>query len=391
MYSIPVGSTLLLLILIQSSNGFQLDNLEDSFVDNNNNWNVAESRLAVDDFIKNEVVIEPRFYILEEKEYSKSLLSSHPKLGQVSGIASQPSGNVAIFQRADRHWTKKTFDVNTNNLLAGQSQENLIKDDTIILLDAQNGSFLTSLGSNLFWMPHGIASDSQGNVWVSDVARHQVMRLPTSQLLEGGNDSTRIWPDIVLGDAFVSGQDSLHFCKPAEIEVSSDDRLVFVADGYCNGRVMVFSGSGKFVTSFGEDQGLEVVHSLALIEERNLICLADRENSRILCHKAGLDGDLNSIGDLVLRVEYPLGKVYAISELSANHVLVSSLNESANSYDLAVLNLFSGKLRRVKSPEELAEPHSMSSSRDRRYVYLADLSDAARKKVFKFNVIQSIE
>lgn len=330
-------------------------------------------------------------YILEEKDYPKSLYERYKGIGQVSGITTLPSGDVVVFHRGQsgHEWTQNTFNTNyTLNLTHGSvPSDNLIKSDTIAILKGDDGSPMESLGSNLFYMPHSIASDNEGNLWVSDVARHQVMRLPAGMVQH--TNTSRIWPDIILGEAFVPGRDLAHFCQPSEIVVSSDGRLIFVADGYCNQRVMVFlGGSGKFLTSFGQDLNMNVVHSMTLIEERNLICVADRENARILCFKAGLDGNLIEIGQLVLSVNYPLGRVFAIEALSSNHLLVSSNQIGTNKYDVALLNPFSRDLKQVWTSTDLLEPHSLAKTRDGLYVYAADLSKGAYKKVFKFHVIK---
>lgn len=53
-----------------------------------------------------------------------------------------------------------------------------------------------------------------------------------------------------LGEKFVPGDDQKHFCKPAGIAVTGDGNI-FVADGYCNNRVIKFDRSGHFVTQWG--------------------------------------------------------------------------------------------------------------------------------------------
>lgn len=353
-------------------------------------------------------------YLLEDKDYPKSLFERYLGVGQVSGITTLPSDDVAIFHRADREWTDKSFNANNTVANFSSAQDNLIKNDTIMIIDRDDGSAVTTFGANLFYIPHSITSDNRGNLWVTDVGRHQVMRLPTSMMqLEqhkralGLNSKaakkvaslpakhrwlpgnmTRIWPDIILGEAFVPGSDFGHFCKPSEVAVSADGRLVYVADGYCNKRVMVFTGTGKFVTSFGEAQAMEVVHSLTLIEERNLICVADREHSRIHCFKAGLDGDLASLGELVLSVNYPIGRVFAIEAISAHHLLVASNQAGTNRFDLATLNPFEGELKQTWSSSDLLAPHALARTKDGQFVYVADLSKGAYKKVFKFEIIQ---
>ena len=52
-------------------------------------------------------------------------------------------------------------------------------------------------------------------------------------------------PDLVLGVAFESGKDEKHFCKPTDVAVSERTGDIFVADGYCNSRILKFSSDGK--------------------------------------------------------------------------------------------------------------------------------------------------
>ena len=62
--------------------------------------------------------------------------------------------------------------------------------------------------------------DKSGNIWVTDVALHQVFRFPA------GSDQ----PDIILGERFVPGNDQAHFCKPTDVAVMSTGEF-FVSDG----------------------------------------------------------------------------------------------------------------------------------------------------------------
>lgn len=330
-------------------------------------------------------------FVLEEKDYPKSLFESYQGVGQVSGITTLPWNDVAIFHRANRQWTSDTFD-SSDRVRSSNPKDELIDSDTIMILSAQGGSATMSFGSDLFYMPHGIGSDSKGNLWITDVGRHQVMRLPTRELFQ--QDMTRgynhsIKPDIILGEEFVPGNDTTHFCKPADVKVSSSDDLIYVADGYCNSRIAVFNKIGQYVGSIGEGRlGPGVVHSLALVERRNMICVAERENSRILCFKAGLDGNLNSMGSLITEHYYPFGQVFAIESLGLNDLIVSSSQLDTNRYDLATLNLISRQVTPVWISSDLLEPHSLTKTRDGNYVYAADISRDAYKKVFQFKVIK---
>ena len=50
---------------------------------------------------------------------------------------------------------------------------------------------------------------------------------------------------MVLGVAFESGTDEKHFCKPTDVAVSERTGDFFVADGYCNKRILKFSSDGQ--------------------------------------------------------------------------------------------------------------------------------------------------
>lgn len=52
-----------------------------------------------------------------------------------------------------------------------------IIEDTILVLEPQTGSVLHSWGAYAFYMPHGLTVDHHDNVWVTDVAKHQVFKV----------------------------------------------------------------------------------------------------------------------------------------------------------------------------------------------------------------------
>ena len=164
-------------------------------------------------------------------------------------------------------------------------------------------------------MPHGLSYDPFGNVWLTDVALHQVFRYDKDQLNR---------PAMVLGEQFVPGKDVGHFCKPTDVQVSAKTKLVFVSDGYCNGRIMVFSYDGRFVKQFGEKQDILVAHSLSLIEEADLVCVADREHGRALCYDAGVR-DATKLGEFrkelrPLQAPTDRSSLYAIQNLGKNKI-----------------------------------------------------------------------
>lgn len=55
-------------------------------------------------------------------------------------------------------------------------------------------------------------------------------------------------PDLVLGEAFVPGTDEKHFCAPTSVAVADTANFFFVADGYCNNRILKYNKKGNLVS-----------------------------------------------------------------------------------------------------------------------------------------------
>lgn len=58
-------------------------------------------------------------------------------------------------------------------------------------------------------------------------------------------------PALTLGVALESGSDERHFCKPTDVAVVSATGDFFVADGYCNARVLKFDRTGRLLKQWG--------------------------------------------------------------------------------------------------------------------------------------------
>lgn len=89
-------------------------------------------------------------------------------------------------------------------------------------------------------MPHGLTIDYYNNIWLTDVALHQVFKY----------DSTGTDILLVLGVKFEPGGDKSHFCKPTSVAVLPNGDF-FVADGYCNSRIVKYSKSGSILMEIG--------------------------------------------------------------------------------------------------------------------------------------------
>ncbi len=58
-----------------------------------------------------------------------------------------------------------------------------IPNDTILTLDPDSGEIKSSFGAGMFHMPHGIAVDGAGTIYVTDTGLHQVMRVSVELLI----------------------------------------------------------------------------------------------------------------------------------------------------------------------------------------------------------------
>jgi len=293
-------------------------------------------------------------------------------LGQVSAVDVDENNDPVIFHRGPVTWGGKSFD-NHDRL----KKKTLIEEDTILTLDQDTGEIKSSWGSGLFYMPHGLHIDTEGNTWVTDVGLHQVMKF-----LPGKNNKNK--PELVLGEQFVPGKDAAHFCKPTSVAVSSTG-VVFVADGYCNSRVLVFDKNGNFLnrTITGD---WWVVHSLALYEDEDVLCIANREGEKIECVKAGLHSpqltgqrlavlDRDSLGQ-------PLGRTFAIT---GRGTALLSVN-GAGSISPRGLTIDMGSTPRVVDTwgKQLVNPHDVALARGGDAVYVAEIGP---NKITKFEVV----
>ena len=180
-------------------------------------------------------------------------------LSQVTGVGVDSNQNIFLFHRTGRQWTEPFPD-------------SLISANTILMLDRETGKILNSWGANLFIMPHGLTVDKMNNVWVTDVALHQIFKFSHEGRLL-----------MKLGVAKTPGNDSTHFNLPTDVAVANDGSF-YVSDGYGNSRVVKFSKEGKYLFEWGkkgDNPGeFNTPHAIDLDVQGN-VYVADRDNNRI--------------------------------------------------------------------------------------------------------------
>lgn len=327
---------------------------------------------------EDEEVLEQDFHVEEALDWPGVYLLP----GQVSGVALDSKNNLVIFHRGDHVWDGNSFD---SKFVYQQRGLGPIEEDTILVIDPNNAAILQSSGKNLFYLPHGLSIDKDGNYWVTDVALHQVFKLdPHSK--EG--------PLLILGRSMQPGSDQNHFCQPTDVAVDPSSGAVFVADGYCNSRIMQFSPSGKFVTQWGEESSgstpkpgqFSVPHSLALVPHLDQLCVADRENGRIQCFRTDTKEFVREIkhasfGRNVFAISYIPGLLFLVNgkPYFGDHEPVQGF----------VLNFTSGEIIDVFKPvrKHFDMPHDIVASEDGN-VYIGD---AHTNTVWKFTLTEKME
>ncbi len=180
-------------------------------------------------------------------------------LGNPTGLGINSENNIVVFHRASSVWQEPM-------------SKDKIQENTITVFDKQTGKVINSWGANLFIMPHGLEIDKENNIWVTDVALHQIFKF--------SSDGTLL---LTLGEAEVAGNDGEHFNLPTDVAVSADGTF-YVSDGYGNSRVIKFSKDGTYLFEwgkFGNKQGeFNIPHGIDL-DKNGYVYVADRENNRI--------------------------------------------------------------------------------------------------------------
>ncbi|TNN16077.1 Peptidyl-alpha-hydroxyglycine alpha-amidating lyase 2 [Schistosoma japonicum] len=232
-------------------------------------------------------------------------------LGVISSIKAtdESASNVFVLHRDDRVWDTDTFD--------RQNNYRLNKSDPIqngVLVQIFDGEIKRTYLPTKFYLPHGLTIDPNGNFWITDVALHQVFKFPPDLSNE---------PLLVLGERFKPGSGMNQFCKPTDVVVATNGQI-FISDGYCNSRIMKFNENGELMKSWGQKTNdskspgpydLNIPHQLSLLEEEDAICVADRENKRVVCYTAGLYSQtLKNTGEYLFEYNQPnMRPVYGVA------------------------------------------------------------------------------
>jgi DNA-binding beta-propeller fold protein YncE len=172
-------------------------------------------------------------------------IAVNPPLVGISAVAADRAGNLYVLHRPP----------------AG---------DPVVVIDA-TGKRLRSWGAGRFKTPHGIRLDPDGNVWTVDAGSSVVYQFSRDgELLR----------EIRIGEI---PDPTSPFCGATDLAFARNGD-VFIADGYCNARVLVYDRSGRRIRQWGRKGAgpgeFDVAHGIAMSPEGN-VYVADRENGRV--------------------------------------------------------------------------------------------------------------
>ncbi len=141
-----------------------------------------------------------------------------------------------------------------------------------VLVFDRDGKFLRSWGDDHIDTPHGLRIDPDGNVWLTDIGNHLVMKFdPEGKLL------------LSLGKKGEPGNKPDQFNQPTDVAVTSTGEF-FVTDGYGNARVLKFDRHGKLLKQWGKkgkgEGQFNLPHAVCL-DAKGRVCVGDRENNRV--------------------------------------------------------------------------------------------------------------
>jgi DNA-binding beta-propeller fold protein YncE len=166
------------------------------------------------------------------------------KLGPVSAMATDAKDNVFVAHRGPKP----------------------------ILIFDRGGKFLRSWGDAHIKTAHGLRIDSEGNVWLTDIGNHLVMKFdPQGKLL------------LTLGKKGQAGNAPDLFDRPTDVAVTPSGAF-FVADGYGNSRVLKFDRTGRLLKQWGakgtRPGEFNLPHAICL-DAKGRVYVGDRENDRV--------------------------------------------------------------------------------------------------------------
>ncbi len=141
-----------------------------------------------------------------------------------------------------------------------------------VMVFERDGTFVRAWGDDHIKTPHGLRIDPDGNVWLTDIGNHLVMKFdPEGKLL------------LSLGQKGKAGDKADQFDRPTDVAVTPTGEF-YVTDGYGNARVLKFDRTGKLLKQWGTkgtgEGEFNLPHAICL-DAKGRVYVGDRENNRV--------------------------------------------------------------------------------------------------------------
>lgn len=308
--------------------------------------------------------------ILYPKPLFQNNWSMEGKVGPVYGLAIDAVHHVVVIHRGKKSKKYDVFD--EENVYIGPDKP--LSEHAVLHLSPDTGRLVQATAQNRFYVPYGLSIDGTGNYWLTDIALHQVIKFSSTSFDK---------PALTLGERFVPGVDSKHFCQPTDVVV---DKLgdIYVTDGLCNNRIMKFSPRGEPIKTWGK-QGtgtgeLNTPLSLSLDDHSNHLYVCDGGNGRIqLFHTDGKfvkTIQRKEFGSRLAALHFnPAygGVLYVVSAESHGHKPKGFTMDTSTGDILNVWNIDEG----------FQHPQGIISSEDGTTLYVSEVRPS---RVWKFNI-----
>jgi sugar lactone lactonase YvrE len=191
-------------------------------------------------------------------------------LGETQGIATNSKGHIFVYFR--------------------DPQTRLWEFD-------QKGNFVKEIGKGYygFVYAHSLRVDARDNIWAVDEGANLITKFdPTgNKVLLVLGYRPPVDEGITTAGAPTTPAENYTLCRPTDVAWDAQDNI-FVADGYCNNRVVKYDKYGKFIAQVGKrtaGSGLgefNLPHAIQVDKAGN-VYVADRGNARYVV----LDNSLN--------------------------------------------------------------------------------------------------
>src|SRR6267378_4594750 len=162
-----------------------------------------------------------------------------------------------------------------------------------------NGNFRREIGKGYygFEFAHSVRIDKDDNIWTVDEGTNMVTKFsPQGKVLMViGRRPPAIDGPVVSPSGPNPPAQKYILCRPSDVGFDPQGNI-FVADGYCNNRVVKYDKSGRFVAQVGSEKAgkelgeFNLPHGLQ-VDGRGHVWVADRTNNRY----QELDNDLKPI------------------------------------------------------------------------------------------------